>query len=99
MFDNIRDLVQVLSPQRHSRVTEVGDSCDRFVKILFRKVRRKEKKRSANGGYKVDLIGQTDTWIVTQDLDRLLQAACQVKSVPCREVMAECIEIYDAVLD
>lgn len=78
MSDDVLDFVLVFRGKGHPEIAEVGDSGDGAVEFLFCEGSWKEEESGADGGEEVDLIGETDARVVTEDFDGFLEAACEI---------------------
>lgn len=99
MRDDVGDLVEVLGAQGHARVPQVGDPGDGSVEVLFGELRGKEEQGGADGGHEVHLVGEPDAGVVAQDLDGFVEPAGEVEGVPLGKVLAQRVEVDDAVFD
>ena len=83
----------------HARIAKVGYGGDGGEEFGFGKLLIQEQKARSQGGDEVDLVGQPDARVVSEDLDGLVQAAGEVERLPFRQVGADCVEICDAVFN
>lgn len=75
MRDDVLDLVLVFGREGHAEVAEVGYPGNGAVEFLLCEGGWKKEQGGTDGGEEIDLVGETDTWIVTEDLDGFLEAA------------------------
>lgn len=97
--DDVGDFIEVLGSQGHARVAQVGDPADGFVEVPFGELRGEKQKRGADGGHEVDLVGEPDAGVIAEDLDGFVESAGQVEGVPLGEILAQRVEVDDAVFD